>query len=164
MSLSDLIRGKRAPGRVATATVATGATVGEENGPCVASVASVATVAMVAIDPAPSRWWRLHYDEREPVDLICVPPATHAEMLERHPEVRAAEPYVPTWRKPSAPMTDEQVAAIRRWLDKIGEHDPEVIDDVLSHCQRDADARAYFVGLALDHDQQIRGRTTDDDH
>jgi hypothetical protein len=39
-----------------------------------------------------SRWWLLHYPDREPVEVAFFPPATHAEILERHPEAIAAEP------------------------------------------------------------------------
>ncbi|PIV89414.1 MAG: hypothetical protein COW48_00650 [Hydrogenophilales bacterium CG17_big_fil_post_rev_8_21_14_2_50_63_12] len=39
-----------------------------------------------------SRWWLLHYPDREPVEVASFPPATHAEILERHPNATAAEP------------------------------------------------------------------------
>jgi hypothetical protein len=39
-----------------------------------------------------SRWWLVHYPDREPVEVACFPPATHAEILERHPDAIAAEP------------------------------------------------------------------------
>ncbi len=39
-----------------------------------------------------SRWWRLHFVESEPAEVASFPPATHAEILERHPEAIAAEP------------------------------------------------------------------------
>ena len=46
-----------------------------------------------ADDAAPaSRWWLLHYPDREPVEVASFPPATHAEILERHPDAVAAEP------------------------------------------------------------------------
>jgi hypothetical protein len=40
-----------------------------------------------------SRWWRLHYPNREPLEVATFPPASHAEILERHPEAIAAEPF-----------------------------------------------------------------------
>jgi len=40
-----------------------------------------------------SRWWRLHYPDREPLEVATFPPASHAEILERHPEAIAAEPF-----------------------------------------------------------------------
>lgn len=39
-----------------------------------------------------SRWWLIHYPDRNPVETASFPPATHAEILERHPEAIAAEP------------------------------------------------------------------------
>lgn len=39
-----------------------------------------------------SRLWLLHYPDREPVETWTDPPATHADILERHPEAIAAEP------------------------------------------------------------------------
>ncbi len=38
------------------------------------------------------RWWLIHYPDREPVEVANFPDATHAEILERHPESIAAEP------------------------------------------------------------------------
>ena len=105
-------------------------------------------LALRQIDATPSRWWRLHYADSDPVDLICVPVATHAEMLARHPDALAAEPYTPIWRAPAAPMTEVQKGELRGWLALIGEHDPEWIDGVIEHCQRDADSRDYFLARA----------------
>ncbi|MDO9225635.1 MAG: hypothetical protein Q8M09_05965 [Pseudomonadota bacterium] len=39
-----------------------------------------------------SRWWLIHYSDRETVEVASFPPATHAEILERHPDAIAAEP------------------------------------------------------------------------
>jgi len=46
---------------------------------------------MAALQSA-SRWWLLHYPDREPVEVAFFPDATHAEILERHPDALAAEP------------------------------------------------------------------------
>jgi len=40
-----------------------------------------------------SRWWLIHYPDHNPVEVACFPPATHAEILERHPDAIAAEPF-----------------------------------------------------------------------
>lgn len=40
-----------------------------------------------------SRWWLLHYSDREPVEVASFPDATHAEILERHKGAIAAEPF-----------------------------------------------------------------------
>lgn len=95
-----------------------------------------------------SRWWLIHYTDREPLELACSPPATHAEVLEQYPDAVAAEPFTPTIRQPSAPMSTEEETAILAWLALIGETDPEAIAEVIGQCQRDANVRDYFTGRA----------------
>ena len=160
MSLSNLIRRKSDPVRFATATPATIATLEGEKGRTVASVATVAvaksgqgqTAPPVKVSPGgtatASRWWLIHYVDRDLLEVACCPEATHAEILERYPEAVAAEPYTPTGRQLSAPMTAEEETAIRAWLKLIEETDPATIAEVIGRCQRDADARAYFTGRA----------------
>jgi hypothetical protein len=58
-----------------------------------------------------SRWWVLHYPDRDPVEVSCTPAATHAEILERHPDAIAAEPVIPTTRQSLAPMSSDEEAA-----------------------------------------------------
>jgi hypothetical protein len=99
-------------------------------------------------DMATSRWWRLHFADREPVEVACCPEATHAEILEQHPDAVAAEPFTPSVRQPSAPLTAREETAIRAWLALIGETDPATIAEVIDRCQRDAAARDYFAGRA----------------
>jgi len=95
-----------------------------------------------------SRWWLIHYPDRDPMEVSCTPPATHAEILERHPDAVAAEPFDPTIRPPSAPMTASDETAVRAWLALIEGTDPATIAVVMGQCQRDADARGYFIGQA----------------
>ncbi|MBK7813135.1 MAG: hypothetical protein IPJ52_01900 [Rhodocyclaceae bacterium] len=97
-----------------------------------------------------STWWLLHYPDRDPLEVACCPEATHAEILERHPDAVAAEPFTPTIRQPSAPMTAEEETVIRAWLALIEETDPATIAEVIGQCQRDADARDYFTGRAAE--------------
>jgi hypothetical protein len=159
MSLLSRLREKQA-GKVATATPATFATQEGERGRTVASVATV-TVAkspqgqtgspakVGAGDTATaSRWWLIHYPDRDPVEVACCPEANHADILERHPDAVAAEPFTPTIRQPSAPMTASEETTIRAWLALIVETDPAIISEVIGQCQRDADARDYFTGRA----------------
>lgn len=42
-------------------------------------------------------------------------------------------------------LTDRQ--KVCAWLDKIGEHDPACLSEVLEACAKDASARAYYVSL-----------------
>ena len=160
MSLSNLIRRKSEPVGFATATVATFATQEGERGRTVASVATVAVAKFPQGQTAPpakvspgdtatvSRWWLIHYPDRDPLEVACCPEASHADILERHPDAVAAEPFTPTIRQPSAPLTAEEEKAIRAWLALIEETDPATIAEVISQCQRDADARDYFTGRA----------------
>jgi hypothetical protein len=160
MSLSNLIRRKSEPVGFATATPATFATQEAERGRTVASVATVAVAKFPQGQTAPpakvgagdtataSRWWLIHYPDRDPVEVACCPEATHAEILERHPDAVAAEPFTPTIRQPSAPLTASEETAIRAWLALIEETDPATIAEVIGQCQRDADARDYFTRRA----------------
>ena len=95
-----------------------------------------------------SCWWLIHHPDRDPLEVACCPEATHAEILERHPDAVAAEPLTPTIRRPSAPLNAEEETAIRAWLALIEETDPATLADVIGQCQRDADARDYFTGRA----------------
>lgn len=99
-------------------------------------------------------WWLIHYPDRPPLQVACCPEATHAEILERHPDAVAAEPFTPTVRQPSAPMTAEDETASRAWLQRIEETDPSTIDEVIAQCERGADAREYFAGRAADDSQR----------
>lgn len=159
MTLSSLIRKRETVG-IATAIPAISAT---QTKGAAATVARIATVAVAnpneektappakvgAGDTATaSRWWLIHYPDRDPVEVACCPDATHADILERHPDAVAAEPFTPTIRQPSAPLTASEETAIRAWLALIEETDPATIAEVIGQCQRDADARDYFTGRA----------------
>lgn len=160
MNLAKLIRGKNEPVEFVTATPATFATQEGERGRTVASVATVTVTKSPQEKTAPpekvgagdtataSRWWLLHYPDRDPVEVACCPEATHADILERYPDAVAAEPFTPAIRQPSAPLTASDDMAIRAWLALIEETDPAIIADVIGRCQRDADARDYFTGRA----------------
>jgi len=91
----------------------------------------------------------IHYPDRDPLEVAYCPEATHADILERHPDAVAAEPFTPTIRQPSAPLTASEETAIREWLALIEETDPATIAEVIGQCQRDADVRSYFSGRAV---------------
>ena len=93
--------------------------------------------------------WLLHFADRDPVEVACCPEVNHADILERHPDAVAAEPFTPTIRQPSAPLTASEKAGIRAWLALIEETDPATIAELIGLCQRDADARDYFTGRAV---------------
>jgi hypothetical protein len=175
MSLLSRLREKRA-GKIATATPATFATQEGVRGRTVASVATVtvakspqgetASLAKVGAGNTAtvSRWWLIHYHDRDSVEVACCPEATHAETLERHPDAVAAEPFTPIIRQPSAPLTAEEETAIRAWLALIEEIDPATIAEVIGQCHRDADARDYFTERAAAANlQKNRADAADDD-
>ena len=68
--------------------------------------------------------------------------------MEIYPEAVAAEPFTPSIRQPSEPLTAEVETAILEWLALIEETDPATIAEVIGQCQRNADARDYFTGRA----------------
>ncbi len=47
-------------------------------------------------------------------------------------------------------MTPDEKKIIRAWLAYIGETDPATIDDVLTQCSNDTDARDYFIQRATE--------------
>ena len=175
MTLASLIR-KRDTGKPATAIPAISATRKAEGAESVARIAAVAVANPNDEQTAPparagagetltvSRWWLIHYADRDPVEVYCCPDATHAETLERHPDAIAAEPFAPAVRQPPASMTANEELAIRTWLAQIEETDPATIADVLHQCHHDADSRAYFIGrAAADNLQKILGNSALDD-
>ena len=175
MSLLSKLREKQGS-KTVTATPATFATEEGVRGRAVANVATV-TVAkspqgeaapptkVGAVDSATaSRWWLIHYLDRNPVEVACCPEATHAGILERHPDAVAAEPFTPSICEPSAPLTASEETAIREWLALIEETDTATIAEVIGRCQRDADARGYFTGRAVaDNLQKNWADAADDD-
>ncbi|MFN6183193.1 MAG: hypothetical protein ACK4VS_10920 [Burkholderiales bacterium] len=160
MTLSALIR-KRDTGNLATAIPAISATQPKGKAATVARIATVAVANPKEEKTAPpakvgagdtataSRWWLIHYPDRDPLEVAYCPEATHADILERHPDAVAAEPFTPTIRQPSAPLTASEETAIREWLALIEETDPATIAEVIGQCQRDADVRSYFSGRAV---------------
>ena len=95
-------------------------------------------------DPT-SRVWRIHFPDREPVEVSCTPAATHDQILAEYPGAIGAEPFTPVIRRPSAPLTAKEEAAILAWLAHIDETAPEGIADVLTGCRDDADCRGYYL-------------------
>ena len=95
-----------------------------------------------------SRWWMLHFCDREPLTVAFSPAATHAEVLAWYQDAVAAEPVAPIVRQPSDTLSAEEERAVLRWLAHIGEQDPATIAEVLSACRRDVEARRYFLERA----------------
>ena len=104
------------------------------------------------------RWWVIRYADRDPVEVACYPEATHAEIMERHPDAIAAEPFTPPTRRPASPLSAEDEAAIRAWLAAIDETDPESVANVIERCRQDQDARDYYVGRAAEAQHGVTWR------
>ncbi len=95
-----------------------------------------------------SRWWKIHYSNRDPLTLACFPMSARAEVLRRFSDAVGAESFTPSRRPPTTLMTADEETAIRSWLALIEETDPATIAEVIGQCQRDADARDYFTRRA----------------
>ncbi len=167
MSLAELIH-KKPPVAVATAIPAISATHGQERAGTVARIATVAVASPTEAQndngnssrnsknssskpceqKTKSRSWLLHFADRNPLTVACLPAASHAEVLDAYPDALAAEPIEPGQRQPGAPLAGDKEAAIRAWLAQIGETDEATIDDVLRQCRHDEEARQYFLGRA----------------
>jgi len=110
-----------------------------------------------------SRWWLIHYPDRDPVKVACYPETTHAEMRKRYSNAVAAEPFTPIIRQPPAPLIVSEETAIRAWLVQIEETDPATIAEVIDRCQTDADAREFYLELISDSGRGLfRQRGNDD--
>lgn len=94
-----------------------------------------------------SRWWLLHFVDREPL-RVATTGAHHDELLRWYPDAVAAEPFTPVPRRPAAPMSAQERAAVMDYLARIEETDQVIIAEVIEQCQQDADARDYFTGQA----------------
>jgi hypothetical protein len=97
---------------------------------------------------ATSRGWLIHLLDGDALQVICVPDMTEATILAAYPDAVAAAPFMPSVREPSNPMSAFEESAIREWLALIDETDPATIAFVLHECQRDDDARNYFLWRA----------------
>lgn len=161
MTMLSRLREKR-NGNLATAIPAISATQPKGGARTVARIATVAVANPKEQKAAPpakvgagdtaiaSRWWLIHhYPDRDTLEVGCCPEATHAEIMERHPDAIAAESFTPSIRRPSAPLTASEETTIRAWLALIEETEPATIAEVIGQCQRGADARDYFTGRAV---------------
>jgi len=161
VTLANLIR-KREPATLANANPAKVANDGKGVREPLARLATLALASPTEEKPAKpaivgagdtataSRWWLIHYLDRDPVQVACCPAAFHAEIMEWHPGAVAAEPCNPIPRQSHAQMCASEEAAIRTWLVLIGETDPAAIADVMRQCQQDLDARRYFTERAAE--------------
>lgn len=92
--------------------------------------------------------WLIHFADRNPLEVAFSPAATHAEVLDMYANALAAEPIAPDLRQPDTLLAGDQEAAVLAWLAQIGETDQTTIDDVLTLCRHDEEARVYYLGRA----------------
>lgn len=96
-------------------------------------------------DDGPRAEWLLHYAGRDPDRAVFSPPATWADVLERHPKAIAAEPYPGSSSLAAPALTDAERRMLAAYLERIGEDDPECIATYWRQCEQDAEARAAFL-------------------
>jgi len=98
-------------------------------------------------DNVPRFRWLIHFTDRDPILSSFSPEVTHAEALAIHADAVAAEPYEPP--PPTLePMTADEEEVIAGWLEYIGETDPATIGESIRQCQKDPEARRYFLDRA----------------
>lgn len=59
------------------------------------------------------------------------------------------------------PLAANEVATVRGWLAYIGENDPDTVAEVIASCQKDLEARRYFIAQAASAQAKV-GHATDD--
>ena len=92
------------------ATFATPATFAKKIGDLGAKVAEVAEVA------APCYRWRVHFPDRDPLEVCFSPEASHAEVVALYPTALAAEAIEPGRQPQGEPLTEVQASELRTWL------------------------------------------------
>ncbi len=152
MPLSDLILKKRKKDILANATNANPANSGATKQPPLAELADLALAtptdaAGAPVQDVPRSWWRVAYPGREPVRVNCVPPATRAEVLAGQAGA-TAEPCGPPLVVRPKLLTGRDEMAIRDWLRRIGETDPEIVREVITAALTDANARWQLLQKA----------------
>lgn len=93
-----------------------------------------------------SCWWRIHFEAGD-VAIYHRRPLTEAEARDAYRAAIRVEPFKP---KPAPPLPAKDEAAIRAWLGAIGETDRSTIEDTLTQCRFDAEARAYYLRQAAE--------------
>lgn len=102
---------------------------------------------VLVVDNAARFMWLMHFTDRDPILSSFWPEVTHAEALASYPDAVAAEPYEPP--PPTLePMTADEEEVIAGWLEYIGETDPATIGETIRQCQKDPEARRYFLDRA----------------
>lgn len=97
-----------------------------------------------------SRWWRVCYCDRPPLEILYPSGAGRAAVLAAYPDAQDAHPFTPAILQPSSPLSAEEETLLRRWLAYTGETDPARIAATIDQCQQDANARKRSLEMAED--------------
>jgi hypothetical protein len=93
-----------------------------------------------------SRWWVIHYPDRDPLELAFYPEATYAEILEWHPDALRIEPG----RRDQSGDSDPQADSVSlKWAELVGEDDPVAIRALVRAVRFDPDARNWIMGQLI---------------
>jgi hypothetical protein len=93
-----------------------------------------------------TRWWLIHYPDREPLELAFYPEATYAEILKWHPDALRIEPLRSDQSDDSDPQTD---SVSLKWAELVGEDDPVAIGALVRTVRFDPDARNWIMGQLI---------------
>jgi hypothetical protein len=93
-----------------------------------------------------SRWWLIHYPDRDPLELAFYPEATYAEILEWHPDALRIEPV---WRNQSGDSDPQADSVSLKWAELVREDDPVAIDAFVRAVRFDPDARNWIMGQLI---------------
>ena len=91
-----------------------------------------------------SFWWRVHFPDGRAVEVSSTPQHNLTSIQASYPAAIRWEPFTPEVITPDRPMTTDEVTAIRRYC-LAEDCQPDEVANILNQCQRDADARAWFL-------------------
>lgn len=104
----------------------------------------------------PYRWWLIHYPDGAPVEIWNDPPATHAEILERHPDAIAAEPLHQATPEPARACSTCSRATTRGACGEPVASGLSGLDGVICyHDQGGKDCPAWLATIPVDLEARI---------
>jgi len=154
VTIAALIR-KRESGKPANANPAKSANDGQGEGEPLAGLAALAlanpTEAKTA--NAVTSWgWRLHFSDRDPLEVYCNPDATHAGILDRYPDALAAEPIPERTARNPTEAEALELRALVLAISKIEKWNADEVEWVTATALADPDgALTCYRSIALEH-------------
>ena len=106
-----------------------------------------------ALADAMTSWgWRLHFSDRDPLEVYCNPDATHAEILKRYPDARAAEPIPERIRRTPTEAEATELRALVQAIDAAEKWPVDEIEWAMDGALADPDgALICYRALAVEH-------------